>query len=300
MTNSEFFQDRNNINQIENLPPINFNDIYSSFIKEKQNIKISYLNIDELIKVNNFPIKENKFEFHPNDIKLIKQNQGICLVILVKEYTNKQINPINFLQTIPNLIFYEIFYSNKKMSAVTSGLGQYGKNQLIYNNDFGFEHSIRLFLIYNKVYNLPKRLNPNYNQLDMCKNCNECVKNCPAHAIHGDDYPNWLDEDACRDFYAFGDHDRIVSTKYGINLFLGNKFTDEQLKQVQTQEDFMELFGFENTETQVNKDGKTYQLEITYCRECINQIPCRKVEYKYNKNYCRILSEKPYDPNAIY
>jgi hypothetical protein len=35
MTNSEFFQDRNNINKIQNLAPINFNDIYLSFIKEK-------------------------------------------------------------------------------------------------------------------------------------------------------------------------------------------------------------------------------------------------------------------------
>jgi hypothetical protein len=32
----------------------------------------------------------------------------------------------------------------------------------------------------------------------------------------------------------------------------------------------------------------------------MNQMPCRKTKYEYDKNYCEIISEKPYDPFAIY
>lgn len=292
-----------------NLTSINFLTLYSKLIELKPNIEISYLTVEEIIKVKNFPIKEqNSLDILPEDIKQLKKNNGICLVLLTAEeilpvdgqyiYPDKEI--INKLNLINEIQYKEVWYLNKKMSTVTAGLGQYGKNQLIYNKKFGFNHNIRTFLIYNPVTNLLSRDKANYNIMNMCKDCNECEKNCPAHAINCSDYPFWLNEQQCRDFYSYGEHPTIPSLKYGINTFLNHPYSDEELKKVTDAVSFKKLFKFENRENRVNLNGKTYIIDIDFCKECMNQKPCRKKEYIYDKNLCKIVNEKPYDPFAIY
>ena len=105
------------------------------------------------------------------------------------------------------------------------GLGQYSKNQLVYNNDYGFLHMTRIFAIYNSITNLPIRQLPAYGYTEMCINCNECIKNCPAHAIHNDLNFAWVDYDRCRNYCFFGESNKFYSVKYGINEFLNNQFT---------------------------------------------------------------------------
>lgn len=284
-----------------NLPSINFNDIYSKFLKVQPGLKISYLTMNEFEKVINFPIKDpSSLEVNLSDIQLAKRNNGICLVFLSGEIQKPKVQTHikdaipDILNTIPQLSYTHLYYLNRKFAAVTSGLAQYGKNQLVYNEDFGFHHTIWTFLIFNPITNLPVRKEPKYSYLDLCTNCNECIKNCPAHAIHADDYPGWLNKDACQDFFRFGDHDKVTSIKYGTNLFLGKPFTEEQLKQVKDNESFEKLFGFKNTENIIHKDGKTYRVDFNFCAECRNQLPCRKIEKKYDKNYYRIVREWPY------
>lgn len=277
---------------------INFNDIYSKLIQLKPNIKISYLTADEFRKVANFPIKQKKTsEIHIDELKRLKDSNGICLIVLQGEFSDtlhgqpmKKAIP-DILNTIPGIECKHIYNLNRKFAAVTSGLGQYGKNQLVYNEDFGFHHTIWSFLIYNTVINLPIRKEPNYQYLNLCNGCNECIKNCPAHAIHADEYPGWLDKDACQGFFLFGDHEYIPSIKSSINLFLGKPFTEEQLKQVQNDKSFEQLFGFPNTENVVYKDGKTYKIDTQYCKECKNQLPCRKLEAAYNTETYHVIDE---------
>ena len=227
---------------------INFQDIYSKFIKIKPDIKISYLNIQEFNKITNFPIKQEPLFGEINlDYTHIKKTHGICLIILNNQKTTKLTIP-EILDSIVDLQYKQINYLNKKMSAVTAGLGQYGKNQLIYNEDYGFHCNILTILIFNTITNLPVRKTPKYSYMDLCTNCNECIKNCPAHAIHADDYPGWLDRMACQNFFLFGNHPFIPSTKYGINAFLGYPFSEKQLKYITSQSDFKKLFGFFNSE----------------------------------------------------
>lgn len=270
---------------------INFNDI--SFILTNKKLKYSYLTSDEFQKILNFPIKEkHSFEIDPDSFNMFQKNNGICLVVLKKDDINLNLEEfINNLKKIPFIQITRIQYVNKKLAAILSGLGQYGKNQLIYNEDYGFHFGIELYLIFNPVINLPDRNPVKYTYMDKCNNCNECIKNCPVQAIHLDEYLPWVDEDKCRNFYLYGDHEKISSTKYGINAFLNHKFSVEQLKSVQDKDSFENLFQFENKENQITKDGKTYFLDIKYCRECMNQIPCRKMEYVYDKNSYTLLKE---------
>ena len=284
---------------------IDFNDIYSKFLKIQPGLKISYLTSDELDKVTNFPIKEPiSLEISFEQLQQIKKNNGICLIFLSSEIqkpkTNKHIkDTINdILNSVPNLQYAHLYYLNRKFAAVTAGLGQYGKNQLVYNQDFGFHHTIWTFAVFNPVINLPIRKTVNYAYMDLCTNCNECIKNCPAHAIHADDYPGWLNRDACQDFFRFGDHEKITSIKYGTNVFLGKPLSDEQLKTIKNNDDFEKLFGFPNTEHIIHKDGKTYRVDFSFCSECKNQLPCRKVEQKYNKDYYRVVHEQPYSADV--
>lgn len=284
---------------------INFLDIYYSLLSFKPDVLFSYLTADELLRIYNTPIKEQTdIYFTIEDYKEIKNNHGIGLIIMTN--TGNTLNNENSfpkynnfedaLKDIPGIILKEHNRLNKKMAAVLSGLGQYGKNQLIYNYSFGFEHTLNLYVIYNKVFNLPIRHKPNFQLLDLCTNCNLCEQNCPAKAIHAScEGPMWLDKESCRDFFNFSDHEYISSTKYGINAFLGYPFSNEQLKKVQDPKSFEDLFGFEYYQNHVIKDGEKYHLNIKYCRECMNQLPCRKRIQQYDKNFFEILPLKEYN-----
>ena len=290
---------------------IDFNDIYQSLLP--LSIKLSYLTFPEIIKLFNFPIKEkyeeNNFHFF-DKTWLEKNSQGICLVICyggiiptIKEQpVNKHIREslVDYLSQINNLHFISIYSLNKKMAAVMSGLGQYGKNQLIYNPTFGFHTDIWLFYITNPVINLPLRNKPKYTYMDMCANCNECIKHCPAHALHGDDYPGWLDIEKCMSFYNYGDHEYIPSVKYIINQFVGNKISQEKLKNIQNENDFKQAFGFENRETAIYYNNKAYRIAFNTCHECRSKLPCSKISYDYNKNFYRIIEETEISNNIRY
>jgi ferredoxin len=116
-----------------------------------------------------------------------------------------------------------------------------------------------MFIIDNNVINLPVRNRPNYDLLSLCDGCNLCAKNCPAKAIHLEDgKPYWLDANACRTFFIYGDHPNISTVKYSINKFLHNKYSNEELLKVVDKDSFKKLFGFEEQETVVNLNGKYY------------------------------------------
>ena len=64
---------------------------------------------------------------------------------------------------------------NYKYATVLSGLGQYGKNTLVYSNKFGFEFHVSIFGIFNEIINLPTRNKPNFNYLNSCIDCTDCL-----------------------------------------------------------------------------------------------------------------------------
>lgn len=268
-----------------NLNFINFKQLEQAFAHME--VKLSYLTASEVNKVLNFPLKEN----HPFDFSMedLQNNNGICLILLENDQKAYGFQTIyQIIENFPFLHCHEVYCLHKKLAVVMAGMGQWGKNQLVYCEDYGFNTTIRTFIIYNPVINLPKRNAANFSLLSLCENCNECIKNCPAHAIHGNDTPMWLDRFACNNFYGFGDSDKVPTLKYGINLFLNNKLTKEELLQVKDPESFKKFFGFEYKEFVVELDGMRYALRTDTCSECTNQIPCRKFERIYDKNFVRL------------
>ncbi len=266
---------------------INFIDIYCSLLKFQPDIQISYLTKQEIIKNFNFPTKNSETE----ESKWIKDNidqiskNSICLIIMIKNGCLTFTKALEVLNNIQGIQIKKYDYFNKKMAAVMAGLGQYAKNQLIYNQDFGFDNSIETYFIYNDVINLPLRNKSNYSLLSLCDRCNLCEVNCPAKAIHIEENgPCWLDAKACRSFYTYGDHPIIPSVKYIVNTFLGSPYTEEELKTIKDYKSFKEHFNCVNKEHIVEKDGQKYRLGINFCNECLNQIPCRKSAHTYDKN----------------
>lgn len=271
---------------------INFLDIYCALLEFSSDVQISYLTKQELIKNSNFPLKQDddfdKKEALVKDKLIHLSENAICLIVINENERDalvKYKRPLDALESIEGIHVQELKCFNKKLGAVMAGLGQYGKNQLIYNPIFGFNIYISMFLIYNDVNNLPVREAPNYNILSQCNGCNLCEINCPAKAIHIEENgPHWLDMEACRNFYMYGNHPLIPSVKSGINQFLGNKYTEEELLEITDEDSFKKFFGFADREAIVKHNGKTYQLCLDHCKECMNQIPCRKKLHTYNKN----------------
>ena len=265
---------------------INFLSIYYILMDFFPFIQFSYLTKSEIIKNLNFPVKElpllDKEENIKDQIPFIS-DKAICLIVAESYYHSIPLEYFSKLKNINGIKIEKINFLNKKFAAVMTGLGQYGKNQLIYNQDFGFDLHFETYLIYNDVINLPIRNAPNYNILSLCKDCNLCALNCPAKAIHIEkDGPYWLDRDACRNFYLYGDHDSIPSVKYGINTCLNNKYSKEQLLTVKDKKSFKALFGFDDKDFVMKENEEEYQIDIDFCRECMNQVPCRKKEHIYN------------------
>lgn len=267
---------------------INFLDIYYNLKDFLPYIQFSYLTKQEIIKNLNFPVKElpllDKEENIKNQIPFIS-DKAICIIIAESCYRPSPLEYFVKLKNINGIKIEKINFLNKKFAAVMAGLGQYGKNQLIYNEDLGFDFHFETYLIYNDVINLPLRNAPNYNILSLCENCNLCAVNCPAKAIHIEENgPHWLDQDACRNFYLYGDHDSIPSVKHGINICLNNKYSEEQLLTVKDKKSFKTLFGFDDKDFVMKENEEEYRIEIDFCKECRNQLPCRKKEHTYNKN----------------
>jgi len=76
--------------------------------------------------------------------------------------------------------------------AYYAGLGQYGRNSLIINRDFGSDFKIQaLFTEFELKYDVP--IEPK--AYPACKDCCICVENCPAKAIH--DYAVVSERDVC-------------------------------------------------------------------------------------------------------
>lgn len=161
-------------------------------------------------------------------------------------------------------------YTNYKESSILSGIGVRAKNSLIYNRKFGFQSKICSFMFVSDIIN-PPDVEQNRRLLDLCDGCNDCIKNCPANAIHED----WIDAKSCDNYIG-----------QNVSMYWYEKMkpdiprevveswttweTTPKLEWGQGVDGFYERDGWK-----LKKDGMV--IPIPHCRECILQPKCSKV-----------------------
>lgn len=142
----------------------------------------------------------------------------------------------------------------QKLLAVHSGLGQYGRNNLCFHEEFGSYIRILSYisdLPCDEATWLPAR------RMDTCDKCHACVKACPTNAIEPDyprintficlttmneisgDFPEWVDKSAhnsligcmkCQDCCPLNAHNKD-------NIVKGVTFSEEETKELLTHKD---------------------------------------------------------------
>lgn len=104
------------------------------------------------------------------------------------EYEYKQENIAKITSVINKILTpqnYKVMKTNLpcKPAAVRSGLGVYGKNNICYINSQSSFYWLGVYVSDMPCENKPLK---KYSTMDMCKNCDLCLKNCPAGAIAND------------------------------------------------------------------------------------------------------------------
>ena len=161
-------------------------------------------------------------------------------------------------------------YTNFKESALLSGIGTRARNSLIYNRKFGFKCKFCAFMFVSKIVNTPEE-KINHGLLDLCEGCDDCIKNCPAGAIH----ENWVDAKACDNHIG-----------QDIKWFWYEKMQpDIPLSEVESWKNFNTLpeleWGqgvdgfYEKDGWKLKKDGVV--IPIPHCGECTLQPRCSKM-----------------------
>ncbi len=194
-----------------------------------------------------------------NDYSLYDES----LKILKKRYGNKVIAT----------------YTNFKEAVCLSGIGQWARNSLIYNRKFGFQCKYYAYTFTERVINADI-IAPNTNMLDLCTDCDDCIKNCPVGAISS----AGIDAKKCGDFLAFGNHPTIPSGKWLWFEKMRPNVSRETVESWTTWENTPKykwgegIDGFyEMRGGRLFRDGD--EITIPICRECQQQPKCSKAPH---------------------
>ena len=261
---------------------VEFSEIVSLF---DSNIwDVGYLSASQMDRAGNTPIKA-KFHLHDGiDLTSHIHNTAVNGIVLVRH--NDKSGDYRFYEESFEILRKKFndrvvpTYSNFKESALLSGLGYRAKNSLIYNRKFGFQSKICVYMFVDEIVN-HENLKPNEELLDLCNGCNDCIKNCPAGAIH----ENWVDARKCDNFIGFSNHPTIPSTKWFWYEKIGKLNPTITKKMVRSWSCFEEAPAYywgqgvdgyyeQNKVGDTEKDGEF--IEIPHCRECVCQPRCSK------------------------
>ena len=261
---------------------IDFNEIKKYF--NDKYYDLGYIDKRDIKFLSNAPIK-----LHSIDIQETEDfSYGIVFVKKTINYDYSMFNEILEIlnKNFKKMSFYFWEHINLKNSVVLSGLGQYGKNQLVYSYKFGFDIHIAVVLIKDIIINLPERKKANWNFLPQCKDCNDCYNACPVKAIHNKEKPYWVDIYACDNFCHYGNDKNIPSIKWSWGKYIVNPPIDDSiLYQIKNFFDCKKLTGLEIKRSYLI-DGKEKYIQFPTCRECASQPKCSKYDgkYPYDKN----------------
>ena len=258
--------------------------------------RLGYLTKDQTNLVYNIPVRREYLNVFQNNCFIpIEDNLVIIFVQHTVDFDYGQIEKITQILNT-NLKDLEIFPQellNLKMAMVLSGLGQYGKNSLIYDDIFGFDIHIAAMAIKNPIRDLPKQQPARFGFLPQCKDCVDCFNACPVKAIHNQqEGPVWIDAAACDTFCHFGNHPIIPSLKW-THLTIENPWLKyEDIYNIDSRLHYEEVFS-RPIDAFVTIKGEKKFLSMPVCRECTSRPKCSKYngKYPYQQSIDRINKE---------
>ena len=176
-------------------------------------------------------------------------------------------------------------YTNYKQAALHAGLGVRAKNSLIYSYKFGFDCHICMISFIPEIVNYPnvdkKR---NFKLWKRCDGCDDCIKHCPAKAIHySEDSPPWIDGAACENFIFYGKDERVPNVidywHKNVHPEIPQELIDEVDGVTKDIKINWDKNGYSYDGNVTRKDGK--KVLVPHCRECASQSRCSKWKGKY-------------------
>lgn len=167
-------------------------------------------------------------------------------------------------------------YLNFKKAAVLSGMGSVAKNSLVYNRKFGFQCKFCMYAFEDPDFINIDNIKVDRNQLELCNDCNDCIKNCPVGAIH----ETWIDAKKCDNHISFGNDKEASSIKWTWWENLGQykqEYTKEQVEEWDSAENHNVIWDgeFNPREGIIYKNG--IPIDLNHCRRCQEQPRCSKL-----------------------
>lgn len=267
---------------------LDFNDIKNLFDKTWD---VGYLSSDRLIQCAHSPIKE-KFHIYGIDYSnKIHFNNVYNSIVLMKEghtwdYSHYQ-EAIDILSDAWNdpLMGWYPSYTNYKQAAIHAGMGVRAKNSLIYSYKFGFDCHICMISFIPEIINYPnvdkKR---SFKLWKRCEGCDDCIKHCPAKAIHySEDSPPWIDGAACENFIFYGKDERVPNVIDYWHKNVHPEIPQELIDQVDGVNKDIKITwdknGYSYDGNVTRKNGE--KVLVPHCRECASQSRCSKWKGRY-------------------
>jgi len=274
---------------------ISFNQIQNLFDSEYWDV--GFLSAEAINQCMNNPIK---FKAHPVGIDFTnklhppsKITNGIVLAKYGYSWDYILYEEAALILATTQLKHWNLIYTNYKMAAILGGIGVRARNSLVYNYKFGFDCHYVAIMFEDDIVDVPDHFRVNQTLWHRCKDCDDCIRACPAGAIHGTKEPYWLDASACENVIGFGSEHRpdIPSIKDFWHKNVSPDTSDEEIKQLKTVEDAKKKFGkagfpWGNGYTydghNLKKNG--HPVAVEFCKECIAQPRCSKWNGKYPYN----------------
>lgn len=190
-----------------------------------------------MVKVNFNWKEKKKFLILPSTYM-----DNVSTPVAIEEYLNKFLKPKGY--NIKNASKLP-----KKLLAVKSGLGLYGRNNLCYVEGKG--SFVNLILFFSDVPCKENNLQE-IGQMDLCKSCKACLSSCPTSAIRedrflidnercltyfnegGGEFPGWIDESSHNCIYGCMRCQNICpkNKQYLNNIVEPVEFTEEEVLQL--------------------------------------------------------------------
>jgi len=251
---------------------------------------VAYVSADNFDKGGHKPIKEKSFVSGVDwvdNLDAIAYN-GIILARYCEETSYYSLYDESEAILSPKYKHnYGQVYVNFKEVALLSGFAHRAKNSLVYNRKFGFQCKLCAYMFVPPIINY-EELEPSTELLDLCNGCDDCIRNCPAGAIHEDG----VDYLKCDTFIGWGNHPTvpIPSLKWFWYSKIGYKhFSREEVESwdgLNNPGPFRRDLGdlpwgqgidgyYEKDGWQMLRDG--VKVAKTHCKECQLQPRCSKV-----------------------